>query len=102
MIKNTAAGLSLAFLEPTKSGHWGVLAQAPLDLATPANTKRFVTPTSLYFETPAEFGILPVSLSRSDAGVALQVGPITELPNSLTVNVNGSPLTTPVLTWACK
>ncbi|MGH6857650.1 MAG: hypothetical protein ACRECP_08420 [Methylocella sp.] len=102
VIKDTAAGLSLAFLEPTKRGHWGVLAHAPLDLATPVNTMRFVTPTSLYFETSAEFGIVPVSLSRSDAGVALQAGSITELPNSLAVNVTGSPLTTPVLAWACK
>jgi hypothetical protein len=100
LIKNAAAGRSLVFLKPGKRP-WSVLGQAAVDIREPVNAMRFVTPSLLYFETYAHFGIVPASVIHSASGPVLQVGTIATLPNNLTVQVTGSGVSTPVLTWAC-
>jgi len=102
VVQNSGAGPALTLLTPKGRSGWGVLGQAPMGVQAPVESMRFVTPRLLYFETQAQFGIVPAAIVRSSSGPVLQVGAIATLASSLTVNVTGTPISTPALTWACR
>ncbi len=60
----------------------------------------------LVFRTTAGFGYVPVSVSESDMSPlhpeTVQVGPVTNLPNAVTVEFPSGSASEAVLDWSCK
>jgi hypothetical protein len=66
---------------------------------------RFTERSTLAFETYARFGEVAIKVvepSEEDGTPTVQLGPITELPRTLTVNLANGPIRSPVLGWSCK
>ncbi len=102
IVTNSATGPMLTVLRAEDDHRTRVLAQAPLSLQGSVNVMRFVTPSLLYLETFSTFGIVPVQITRVGPSQELQIGPIATLVRNLTVNTTRTPVTVPVITWACK
>lgn len=89
-----------------RSQPWHLAAEAPVSLAHPVSSMRFLTPSSLliqYVDRPP-FNILPVHITNGRAGgkSSLTAGRISPLPRALAVSIKGQTTHAAVLGWGCK
>lgn len=76
------------------------LGEALLPIPESLSSLRFLTDTTLLFATAQRFGTFTVAPPQPGTS-QLQLGPISELPHTLTVNLPNGPVSATVLDWSC-